>query len=924
MANNFLKYGDLLLLYQTGSSQAAKEEGGKDQGKSEGSDGLLSCIGFTDHSLYLQELPRSPGGEKLRFNSDIDMVGLQDCVFSITPKLNYDFHYEYKQTLVYYKNLESSLQNSKTPTSFENQELFNTIRTKLKKLEIRMKKEEELNQNIIRENQGKPILYGSEIQIMHYDSGCFIKATNDCSTSDGIGYKCELNSFFSSGMIFRVTPRFRSRQEGDAIQLRDNLILKSMRHNGYLTVAKQINKEEQLKKSDDPNPFLVQHTVFDSRVNRFTVYLSQEYETSFQALVYRSFENNSSSYIFGGDIVRITHTEIQADLSTSINHHLEHSPEVYFRMYRGDFKEEFTSMHSYWIAEQQRLEDSGERFEIASNSVMELRNSARVRLRNFVTGSLIGKNSITDSVEHELHSISNLAESHKFVTLELEPVVRNNEYLMNSQIYFVSETESTDYLKYRDNDISENYVNLLEDHLKRTAPQYPFFPLPSQDINEVKYPTRLNKEFSSEDAYVVQKAAEVDKRDMLFVRSTLPMLSKMKAMFNSKSFNKHYVAIFAEVISTLKQVIAFLFELDISKKRIDFMEIEGMPIPKKQKLLKDSCFLDSLISLIYLPFANGHFNLQELTMDQPFSRMLEMSYTTLRYAIKEYRPNELYASQWIDLIIDQSLKTSDKNDIRAGQTLTELIDNNQRVLESRIKQDTILQFVDILKEDKDAKYVEVLRAICICDGLPMIKNQKDITREILENSEVKSKLVFGIEDDSRNGVIISLNVKGFESVSLLELYGQKSSQPEDAKVAKTCRYVISMVRLLSDLCMMRNYLAIDILKHEFTYGICFEIIKESSYDLELREAFTVLMVNLWIDVSPLQAVDLPQKIKVWDKSIETESNKQKDQPHYMKNTEKLKVFIFDHLNTSTRQSLMEASMTEDNCSFDLAILKLTE
>lgn len=924
MANSILKYGDLFMLYQTSTSQGVKDDEPGSQARVDVKDGLLSCIGFTDHGLYLQELPKTTGDDKARFNSDVDMVGLRDCAFAITPKLNYDFHYEYKQTLVYYKSLESTLQNSKTSNNGQNHELFTTIKTKLKKLDFRMKKEEELNHNIIKENQGKPILYGAEIQIMHYDSNCFIKATNDCSTSDGIGYMCELNSFFSSGMIFRVTPRFRSRQEGDAIQLRDNLILKNVRHNGYLTVSKQASLEDQIKALPEPNPFLVQNFVFDSRVNRFPVFLSQENETSFQAIIYRSFENNNSSYILGGDIVRVTHTEIQADLSTSINHHLEHSPEVYFRMYRGDFKEETTSLHSYWVAEQLRLENSGERFQVSTNSGMELRNSARVRLRNFVTGSLMGKNCIIDSVEHELYAISDPAESSKFVTLELEPVVRNNEFLMNSQIYFVSDTESTDYLKYRDNDISENYVKLLEEHLRQTAPEYPFFPLPSQDINEVKYSTRLNKEFSSEDAYVVQKAVESDKRDMLFVRSTLPVLKKMKAMFCSKTFNKHYVAIYAETISTLKQIIAFLFELDVGKKSIDFMEIEGMPSPKKQKLLKDSCFLDALVNLVYLPFASNHFKLQELTMDQPFSRMLELSYTTLRYAIKEYRPNELYASQWIDLIIDQSLKTSDKNDIRAGQTLTELIDNNQRILESRIKQDTILQFVDILKEDKDAKYVEVLRAICICDGLPMIKNQKDITRDILENSEAKEKLVFGIEEDSRNGIVIRLNLKGFESISLIELYARKSGQPEDAKVLKTCKYVISMVRLLSDLCMMRNYLAIDILKHEFTYNICFEIIRENEYDLELREAFTVLMVNLWIDVSPLQAVDLPQKIKVWDKSVEADPSKQKDQPHYIKNTEKLKVFIFSHLSTSTCQIFMEATMAEDNCSFDLAILKLTE
>jgi hypothetical protein len=123
--------------------------------------------------------------------------------------------------------------------------------------------------------------------------------------------------------------------------------------------------------------------------------------------------------------------------------------------------------------------------------------------------------------------------------------------------------------------------------------------------------------------------------------------------------------------------------------------------------------------------------------------------------------------------------------------------------------------------------------------------------------------------------------------------------------------------------MDRNYLAIDIMQKEFTYDICYEIISNPMYNLVVREAFAVFMVNLWIDVSPLQAIDLPQKIKVWDNSTELDQAKSKEN-HFVMKHENLKSFIFNHLQTAAKTTAVEDDQIDDHFSFDLAILKLTE
>jgi len=60
---------------------------------------------------------------------------------------------------------------------------------------------------------------------MHQDSQTFIKAKNDCAQTNKIGYDCELSDWFSNSMTFRIQPKYKSRQDGEKVQYRDNVLL---------------------------------------------------------------------------------------------------------------------------------------------------------------------------------------------------------------------------------------------------------------------------------------------------------------------------------------------------------------------------------------------------------------------------------------------------------------------------------------------------------------------------------------------------------------------------------------------------------------------------------------------------------------------------------------------------------------------------
>ena len=61
-------------------------------------------------------------------------------------------------------------------------------------------------------------------------------------------------------------------------------------------------------------------------------------------------------------------------------------------------------------------------------------------------------------------------------------------------------------------------------------------------------------------------------------------------------------------------------------------------------------------------------------------------------------------------------------DTKGAKTLTELIDNNLVILSKKIFKENIKNFLELIKKDIDKKYVNLLRALCTCNGQPVFFN----------------------------------------------------------------------------------------------------------------------------------------------------------------------------------------------------------
>ena len=61
--------------------------------------------------------------------------------------------------------------------------------------------------------------------------------------------------------------------------------------------------------------------------------------------------------------------------------------------------------------------------------------------------------------------------------------------------------------------------------------------------------------------------------------------------------------------------------------------------------MKDFCFIEKLTDILYYSFISGMFNIKDLSNeDNEIVTIFKLSYRLIKHVIKEFRPNELYAS----------------------------------------------------------------------------------------------------------------------------------------------------------------------------------------------------------------------------------------------------------------------------------------
>ena len=188
------------------------------------------------------------------------------------------------------------------------------------------------------------------------------------------------------------------------------------------------------------------------------------------------------------------------------------------------------------------------------------------------------------------------------------------------------------------------------------------------------------------------------------------------------------------------------------------------------------------------------------------------------------------------------------------------------VLETKIKKDELSQFVEVLVEDPQEKYVKLLKALINCDGEAMISNQAELSNIILKDKKTKEKLIFPLRLTSKDVEIYCYN--GY--IKLINF--KEISQKKDNGIIYN--FFCEMIHLLADLCLNKNFLASEELNEIYTFQICFHVLSSNDHDYSsyLRCAFINLTLSLWIEINLGNIIEAPNMIRTWEELGNEENN----------------------------------------------------
>ena len=170
-----------------------------------------------------------------------------------------------------------------------------------------------------------PVAYGSDVQFMHKDSQFFLTRVDECALTKRIGYGCELSSWYASGMLFKILPKFKSREVGEIIQINDTVIVQNVNSSFYLNFDETpvpAYQDPQCYASDkcDETIFRIKKIITDPSFERRIMFLSQESECSWKVKLHGKHSHSNPLSVLGNQLIRLQHTETKGLIGACIPH----------------------------------------------------------------------------------------------------------------------------------------------------------------------------------------------------------------------------------------------------------------------------------------------------------------------------------------------------------------------------------------------------------------------------------------------------------------------------------------------------------------------------------------------------------------------------------------------------------------------------
>lgn len=184
------------------------------------------------------------------------------------------------------------------------------------------------------------------------------------------------------------------------------------------------------------------------------------------------------------------------------------------------------------------------------------------------------------------------------------------------------------------------------------------------------------------------------------------------------------------LISILQRLILFIGDVDIDANASNILHVNiDNPNRKRQKLFRELNIITQIFCILSM---SSDFVNEKGIPSKSYKYIFQLCYRIIKLSQKNYRKNqEFIACNYFNLM-QQHIGL----DILAEDTITALLNNNQKLLEKFITPREIETFIDLIKKNMskwNGKYFDYLSALCVADNKALPRTQEMIFSLITQN-----------------------------------------------------------------------------------------------------------------------------------------------------------------------------------------------
>lgn len=210
----------------------------------------------------------------------------------------------------------------------------------------------------------------------------------------------------------------------------------------------------------------------------------------------------------------------------------------------------------------------------------------------------------------------------------LYPTFKLKNYVTDRMSFYVA-NEHREFLKV-DTNISLSRSHLVE-KMENKSKDRDY--LDDDAFDEDRLLMHFSENLSTEDTFLLTRVTEEERYSALFIKSSYMVLYEIVELFCNKTFKTlPSNLLLSRLEFVLIQLSKFIFGYETESLYM-LEQTKCEPLIQRQRFLKDFGILDYLMDIIYLPFKNEYYKIEEITTSMYFTRVLKTCYSTLTLGI---------------------------------------------------------------------------------------------------------------------------------------------------------------------------------------------------------------------------------------------------------------------------------------------------